>query len=257
MKDKIFNKFISRLGLYNGLIYQNKKHLADIILTYKKTSKQISPDLSIPMFGSKLVYRNVLTRKHEIAYSHFVDNKNIEESIAELNLLFCNMCISQCYEAFETYLKDIVALKLLDTPSLVTSLDKEIITTNFKACRDSIDKAKWKTRKNNKHLFSLLYKLNPEIRNIESDNVISFNFSEWYVVFSDIRHSIVHANSYINIQPTKEYSKFQKDILNKLFLTSKGSELHNISSVDDYQYLIEIVAQHGQLINDSLQKGSR
>ena len=100
--------------------------------------------------------------------------------------------------------------------------------------------------------FSLLYKLNPEIRNIESDNIISFNFSEWYVVFSDIRHSIVHANSYINIASTKEYSKFQKKILNKLFLTSKSSELHNISSVNDYTYLIKIVAQHGQLIKDSL-----
>ncbi len=252
MKEKIFNKFISRLGLYNGLIYQNKKHLADIILTYKKTSKQISPDLFLPMFGSKLVYRNVLTRKHEIAYSHFVDNRNIEESIAELNLLFCNMCISQCYEAFETYLKDFVALILLDTPSLAISLDKGIITTNFKNCRDSLDKAKWKTRKNNKHLFSLLYKLNPKIHNIESDNIIRFNFREWYIVFSDIRHSIIHSDSYIDTASTKGYSKFQKEILNKLFLTSKSTDLHNISCVDDYKYLIEIVAQHGQLIRDSL-----
>ncbi len=252
MKDKIFNKFISRLGLYDGLIYQNKKHLADIISTYKKTSKQISPDLFLPMFGSKLVYRNVLTRKLEIAYSHFVDNRNIEESIAELNLLFCNMCISQCYEAFETYLKDVVALNLLDTPSLAISLDKGIITTNFKNCRDSLDRAKWKTRKYNKHLFSLLYKLNPKIRNIESDNIIRFNFGEWYIVFSDIRHSIIHSNSNIETTSTKGYSKFQKEILNKLFLTSKSTDLHNISCVDDYEYLIKIVAQHGQLIKDSL-----
>ena len=217
MKDKIFNKLISRLGLYNGLIYQNEKHLADIILIYKKTSKQISPDLFVPIFGSKLVYRNVLTRKHEIAYSHFVDNRNIEESIAELNLLFCNLCISQCYEAFETYLKDIIVLNLLDAPSLVTDLNKGILTTNLKACRDSFDKAKWKTRKNNKHLFSLLYMLNPKIKNIESDNIIRFNFKEWYVVFSDMRHSIVHSNSYVNLASTKGYSIFQKEIFNKLF----------------------------------------
>ena len=162
------------------------------------------------------------------------------------------MCISQCYEAFETYLKDIIALKLLDNFSLANSLNKGLKTTDFDSCRKSLDKAKWKTRKNNKHLFSLLYKLNPEIKQNECQNIVRFDFKEWYIVFSDIRHSIVHSNSHINISSTKGYSKFQKELLSKLFLTVDSSNSHNISTVDEYDYIIQIIAQHGQLIKNLL-----
>jgi hypothetical protein len=252
MKNKIFDKFISRLGLYNGLIAQNKSQLENIISTYKKTSRQISPDLSLPMSTTKFVYRNVLTKKHEIAYSHLVDNKTIKETTGELNLLFCNLCISQSYEAFETFLKSIIALKLIENPNIATKLNPDFNLQNYESCRKSLNAPIWEGRKkNNKHLFKTLYELVPDIKLSERENSIDFDFKEWYIVFSEVRNSIVHSNSIIDLAVTKKYTKFQKEIFTKLFFNSTSS-LHNISTIENYSYLLKIVAQHGQLIKDKL-----
>lgn len=251
MTEKLFDKFISRLGLYNGLISQQQGHLDDTLRFYEKNKRNDTGDIALPIIGSRLVYRNPITRKYEFAYDHFVDGNSLKENIGKVNRLFCNLCISQSYEAFETFLKDMAAYSLVNSKNDLV-LDAGISLENFKSCRTSIDSVRWKTRKYNKHLFSLLYKVNPEIKSIEEENKLHFDFREWYRVFSDVRHSIVHSNSEFDGQLAAGYSKFQKDILHKLFLPEHKKYSGPISSDEDYGYVIKIIAQHGQLIKDLL-----
>jgi hypothetical protein len=251
MKDKPFDKLISRLGLYNGLISQHQVHLDDTINSYEKNRRTDTGEIALPIFASRLVYRNPLTRKYEFAYDHFVDGNSLKENILKVSQLFCNLCISQTYEAFETYLKDIVAYSIFNKGS-ISPIDQRISLESFDSCRQSIERIKWKSRKNNKHLFALLYKLNPQIKTFEQENKLRFDFKEWYMVYSDVRHSIVHSNGVFDKGLAKGYSKFQKEILNKLFLGEASKNTNLITSADDADYIIKIVAQHGQLLNDLL-----
>ena len=44
----------------------------------------------MPILGSKLIYRNVLTSKHEIKHSRFIDIENVEEKTQEIKDNYCN-----------------------------------------------------------------------------------------------------------------------------------------------------------------------
>lgn len=103
MQD-IFTKFIDRVGFYKTTIYEVDTHLKEFIKSRKTNlPKNLSKDFVMPILGSKLVYRNVLTTKHEFAFSRFIDIENVDEKTREIKENYCNFCISQSFEAFETY----------------------------------------------------------------------------------------------------------------------------------------------------------
>lgn len=68
--EEHFNKFIDRIGFYKTSIFQIDSHLREFTKFRKDNlPKNLSDDFVMPILGSKLVYRNVLTLKHEIKYS--------------------------------------------------------------------------------------------------------------------------------------------------------------------------------------------
>jgi hypothetical protein len=89
--EDVFTKFIDRIGFHKTTIYQIDTHLKELI-KLRKTNlpKGISEDFVMPILGSKLVYRNILTTKYEFAFSRFVDMANVDEKTQEIKENYSN-----------------------------------------------------------------------------------------------------------------------------------------------------------------------
>lgn len=253
--EDIFKKFIDRVGVYKTTIYQVDTHLNEFIKSRKESlPKNLSKDFVIPILGSKLVYRNVLTTKHEIAFSRIIDIDNVDEKIQEIKENYCNFCVSQSFEAFETFIKDILASYLVFDKTFLNNNTKlqELDTTNFQTCRADMYKLLRKDNKYNKQLFNWLYKIDPELENHEQINFLRFDFVEWNIVLTEVRHSIVHSNSILSKDKTTKWTDFESRLLKELFTGKETEQEIILSSYENYDYIINIIAQHGQLIYDRI-----
>jgi hypothetical protein len=250
--EEAHRKFVDRVGMYNGFLFQTVTHFKDILREQKRYSEQINqPDFVRPIMGNKLLYRNPITVKYEFAYHHSVDEKNLEETLENLKSHYFNFVVAQCFEAFETFLKDIVSV-CLTLNSTGIMVDKPINTSSFETCRKDISSYCRSKNKYNKKLFDLMYQINPKVSESESKNFLRFDFKQWNVVFTEIRHCIVHANSQFKLATATNWTDFQNELLNQLFVAKSENGVGQISTVADYDYIIKIIAQHGQIINDCL-----
>lgn len=247
-------KFIKRIGLYNGFLFQTATHFTDIVRSQKKYSEEINlPEFNRPILGNRLVYRNPITVKYEFAYDHSIDENNLEESLSNLKVHYFNFVIAQCFEAFETYLKDVVAAYLSSNSNISFHLEPCIDRSNYEKCRETLSQYCRFKNKYNKKLFELLYNIEPKISETESNNFLRFEFKEWNIVFTEIRHSIVHSNGQFKLGKFNNWTQFQKDILYQLFITKSENNIGLVSTVSEYDYVIRILAQHGQIIYDFLE----
>ncbi len=251
--DEASALFISRIGTYNGFLFQTSSIFDTIIKNEIEISTKIDkPDFVRPILGNKLVYRNPITTKYVFAHSYFVNDKNIDETLANLKIHFFNFVVAQCYEAFETFLKDIISAYLLTLDKNSSLIPNSIKTDNYEICRETISSYCFSKNKYNKRLFQILYSLNLKIEETEINNFLRFDFKEWFIVFTEIRHSIVHSNSKFKMNKTEQWSDFQKELLTQLFLNKIDNDFGYISSVKEFDYILRIIGQHGQIINDCL-----
>lgn len=249
-----FEKFTTRLGIYNGLIFQTKVHFIKTLRKEKEISENTQYDKPRPLLGSNFVYKNPLTGINEFKHRHFVTIDNLEENIGYIQQHYFNFLIAQSFEAFESMLKDLITAYLISHPEkLIHIKDKEEINLeNFDKCRETIRIISSRNNQNNKRIFKIIYELNQKIKHNEKQNLLRFNFNEWNVVLTKIRHSIVHSNSFLKKSDTLNWSPFQLEILSKWFSNDIHSENIKINTVNEYQIIIQHIAKHGQIIFDGL-----
>ncbi|HSC54270.1 MAG TPA: hypothetical protein VLC98_11630 [Phnomibacter sp.] len=250
-----FTKFIDRIGFYKTTIYQVDTHLKEFIKSRKANlPKSLSKDFVMPILGAKLVYRNVLTTKHEFAFTRLVDVENVEEKTQEIIESYCNFCVSQSFEAFESFLKDILVSYLISDKTFIDENARlqDLDTSRFETCRADIYKLLRNNNRYNKQLFNWLYKIDADLKKHEQTNFLRFDFIEWNVVLTEVRHSIVHSNSILSKDKIRNWTDFQMRLLKRLFTGSETEQEITLSAYENYDYIIKIVAQHGQLIFDRI-----
>ena len=254
MIKETLEKLTTRLGIYNGLLFQTEVHFIRTLRKETEISQNRVSKEPRPILGSNFVYKNPLTGINEFKHHHFVTIDNLEENIDLIKLNYFNFIIAQSFETFETFLKDIIAAYLYTNPSQLCLLKEtqDIPIDSFEKCRDKINSLSKDKNQYNKRLFNIIYKLNPDIKIKEKQNSLSFDFNEWNIVLTTVRHKIIHSNSILSISNTKEWSDFQKEVLNKWFIHKVEKGKLYISTVNEYQIIIKHIAQHAQLIYDKL-----
>ncbi len=151
-------------------------------------------------------------------------------------------------------MKDILATYIVSDKAFIAKNVKlqELDTSNFQTCRADIYKLLRKDNKYNKQLFNWLYKIDTELKKYEQTNFLRFDFIEWNTVLTEVRHSIVHSNSIFSKNKTLKWTDFQNRLLKELFAGSETEQEVKVSTYEDYDYIITIIAQHGQLIYDRI-----
>lgn len=111
--------------------------------------------------------------------------------------------ISQGYEAFETFIKDVTTLFLYK--------DSQYADIEFwgKLIRQS--------RKKNVEILKLLGEVAPELKKFEQKNNRNIDLTKWYKVVSEVRHASVHSNMLIKHKAMSSWSGSDKKLLAGLF----------------------------------------
>lgn len=254
-RHRIFKDLSNRLGLYSGIMLQLKSHFQDTIRIRKNAKR---PPNSFYM-GSHLVFRNYVMGQHEFIHTYTVNSRNLIKTVANVQMQFSNFCVAQSFEAFETFLKDLVALKATKDRVLAKSIEPQLDLKSFNSCRESLNQICRKNNKNNKQLFKLINafssKRHPKIQDIVDQ------LAEWYIVFSEVRHAVVHSNAKIDEAKMENWTTYQKGIFKEFFQNRKKDTKFSIDSSPNYNTIIKTVAMHAQLLYDGLEikpmKGSR
>lgn len=130
-----FEKLIKQLIEYNGMCY----HLSSIFSTYNLSREKLKKD-GLKVFddfilGSTLYYRDPITRKLIGGEQYNVGLKNLKDALQDINPKISNYYSSQSYECFETYLRSITAILIVENQSDAILIDERLGFNNVKSCR--------------------------------------------------------------------------------------------------------------------------
>ncbi len=240
LNQPIYDLFY-HLNTLNGLLFNLDNQLNIFEKLYRDIISKSSLDVSKIFSGASLAIRD-LTEWPEHGWAIYYPSGKFSskgekyfELIKVLLARASAWTVSQAYEAYEKFLKDISAILLLENQQLAASekiekFESEKKTHNLK----KTDIIFWRTYldyhyKNNKEKLKFLRKICPDISKGETQNNRVVNLIEWFAVVEELRHSATHSNFIIKTDRMINWSKARQEILTNHFSgnnTDQGYELN-------------------------------
>jgi hypothetical protein len=132
--------------------------------------------------------------------------------------------ISQAYEVFETYLKDISAIYIFLHPLYQEKIRFHVNKFNLTRSRKIPveDFVYWRNYiqyryKNNVEILKFLRIINPDIEKAEKYNNRHIDFTQWFDVVSVVRHAITHSSSKIKKDIFGKLTSYKLQLLSNMF----------------------------------------
>jgi len=211
--DEHLEKLLAHLNFLNGLLHVLDNHLENFHNLYNQYIEQHKLDENAFRTGYTLAIRD-LTEWPANGWAVYYPSGNfILEGKEYINIKETfihresSWTISQAYETFETFLKDITACYLLihkiDNDLINVKIEifnkylkkqyKKISPDNFQYWRDFLQR----NYNNSIKIFKLLRAISPNIKNAEKHNNRAIDLTKWFDVTSEVRHAVTHSNSII------------------------------------------------------------
>jgi hypothetical protein len=236
-------KYFNRIANLQGTLLHIEKALTDYSKIFrqrydksKDTYKDKVPDFAL---GLRLIISD-LTGETDNGWDfyfptdgkHIVTATNYDSEIDNLIKRETGFSLAQGFEAFSTFLKDILASYFMIKPY-------EGIRFNIIDERVDIKEIDWgdairdfKSGKNNKNLFKLIRKINSDFEYSERNNNKQIDFKDWYTVYSLFRHKMVHESGKL-LKTDKDFRNFNSEQMRYLesyfpFLESEDKLIFNI-----------------------------
>jgi len=211
--DEYLDKLLDHLNMLNGFLSTLNEQLTNFRNLCNQYIEEGKLEKSKLVSGSSLVIRDLTewpANGWAICYPSGKFVTQGEEYINMIETLISresSWTISQAYEAFETFLKDITASYLLlhqvhkDVISQNLSnfnkyLEKQkkgLSSTTFQYWRDFIDRC----YKANTKILELLRTIAPDIQKVEKKNNRAIDLTQWFEVATEVRHAVTHSSSLI------------------------------------------------------------
>jgi hypothetical protein len=227
--EKPLEELFSQLNILNGLLF----HLKGQLNTFKKSFNEMvqasGRELSSIFTGSSLAIRDLTefpAHGWAVYYptgkfkSRGEENIRIADELLERESAWT---ISQGYEAFETFLKDM-------TSHYLHRNNQEADSKKLKKKGPSLAKQQlapadleyWRTftrlaYRNNMDLIGYLRKLGPEIHDAEKYNNRVIDLFEWYSLAGEVRHAVTHSNMIIKNERMSSWDEGKLKLLNQFF----------------------------------------
>ena len=205
----------------------NSKELLNSGVNLSHGSHLIIGDLTGPdANGWKINYPTGISRVIEV--------ENYQKEIDSLIKRESAYMKAQAYEAFETFLKDITATYLFLNKYLATQISEEyqqLLTleeyknTLRKSLRRKGDSFKGA---NNEGFFNFFKSQSTNYKNFESHNNSGLKIREWYEVYSEVRHAIIHSGNFIKEERLKEWNKNKFVLLRENFPYTKSGASYKL-----------------------------
>lgn len=224
-----FNELCAKLNVLYGLLFHLENQLNNFRKSLMHQLEERGLDLSVIAAGSALVIRD-LTEWPEDNWARYYPTGSFtsrgEKYLQVTDVLLSResaWAVSQAYEAFETFLKDITAVYLYNHSN---SVDEDALKKNAstlkKSCLEPSDIEYWRkfvrlTYRSGAKMLEYLRKLAPEIDSAEQYNNRKMDMSAWFEVVSEVRHATTHADLLIKSTRTNTFSKTADNLLKQYF----------------------------------------
>jgi hypothetical protein len=217
------------LNTLNGLLYTLDNQLSNLEKLYRESISKTPFDISIIFSGASLAIRD-LTEWPEDGWARYYPSGGFsskgEEYFKLIKVLLAResaWTVTQAYEAFERFLKDISATFLCENQDLAEIKNVEKFESDKKSKNlIKTDTVYWRTYvdyhyRTNSDKLKFLRKLCPDISKGETQNNRVIDLTEWLGVVKELRHCSTHSNFIIKTGRMKNWSKTKQEILKKYF----------------------------------------
>lgn len=243
------DRFLERISLYESLNYQTRSHLVE---RKKEIEKHLNnfQNSRAPFIGTSLVLGDLTGHSdngwkinYHSGFQNSVERNEMLESIDKLISRNGMNYLANSYEVLESFLFDITGQFFNSYPDYNHHLKNKNGPPDKKEFL-----RKYYRSKNNKELFKLIRKLNPEFEKSERFNNSGIDLQDWYFVISNVRHSIVHSLFKINLKMIS-LNPDQIEILNKKFTHIENRDCIELRmSFEESKKQINFIAEFGFLI---------
>jgi hypothetical protein len=248
----------SRISILHGTLYHLEYALTNYSNFLKKKFEESKEELPDFLLGTKMVIcdltgptDNGWNYYYPISPNHTVTFSNNDYETKKIINRESSFVFAQGYEAFSVFIKNILVEYFKLNPK--EAIDFKIISSDI-----DIEDINWfitirelRTGNNNKELFKILHKINPDLSDSEIINNKDLNLKDWYQVISFVRHKITHSNNQV-LKTDKDFrnlSKNQKDYFKMFFIVEENNEKliinlnreicrNNLYLIAEYAFLI-------------------
>ncbi|MBT4309824.1 MAG: hypothetical protein HOD49_05360 [Anaerolineae bacterium] len=197
----------------------------------KKSFEENNLDPSLMAAGIALTIRDLSQSVNSFG-GHYPVGASVSHNLDEYQHMLeivlnrnCGWAVAQGYEAFETFLKDIIAIYVQNniatiSPEILKTLtpskkkNQELLSLGYSQIdyeywRAGVASARWN---NNDILIQIKNKLSPRLKNVELNNQPSIDLVEWFDIVSEVRHAVTHSNGII--KPERQKPSWNQKTLN-------------------------------------------
>jgi hypothetical protein len=245
------------LNTLNGLLLTLDNQLNNFEKLYRQSISKTSFDISIIFSGASLVLRDLTEWLNDGWARHYpsggfsAKGEGYFETIRVLLARESAWTVSQAYEAYEKFLKDIAATLLAENQQLAQAKkvekfesdkkSKNLTKTEIAFWRAYID---YNYNTNNDKL-KFLRKISPDISKGETQNNRAIALIDWFAVVEELRHSATHSNFILKTGRMKNWSKARREILKKYFSGKKIEQGYQIDiTKEDATFCLELFSEY-------------
>jgi hypothetical protein len=214
---------LQRLNVLNGYVLLLDNQLKNFQNLFENSYKNNNVDISNIFAGFTLDIRDLTISTDQKYHSYLAAGIFVKEgeeylkAADEIISYWSAWTVAQCYESFETFLRDINAYYYFgDVPHQpIGKLEHiPVETGNLDAWKALFRNRSWNT-------FTLLEQLRataPLLADYEKTNVCRINLADWHDILAPVRHAITHANFLLHRRSREKGSKnLLDDLLPKYF----------------------------------------
>jgi hypothetical protein len=156
--------------------------------------------------------------------------------------------VSQAFEAFETFLKDLCAHLLVSHPECVHIIGARIPDRgqfDLLRMKDAVRRLRWSTLDFTK----AFGRISPLLVQSEVNNNRDISIPDWHSAFAEVRHAATHANFIIRSARMSRLGPGAKSMLPKMFAGAESDEGYVLSvTVDQAKSALERTGEYAFLI---------
>lgn len=222
-------ELFERINALNGLLSVLNNQLNNYQETLNHAISEENRDLAPMGVGTSIVVRDLTERPEHGAAVYYPSGKFVARGEQYLNLIEVLVSresawsISQGYEAFETYLKDTIAVYLFENQAAsdVKRLEKFKRDPKSHLLKEN-DLEFWKAFsryafQENRILLDYVRQIAPLVQEAEERNNRALDLVKWYEVVTKVREAATHSNFIIKAERIQSWTKQHKEILETNF----------------------------------------
>jgi hypothetical protein len=183
--------------------------------------------------------------------SYTLSTDNLTDEVNRLLSYVACLTVTQVFEVFESFLKNILAEIISRNLTLIDTLKLECDGNDFDQIRGCLYKIQGKS---NKGFIKALRKISPFFKTYEENNIWKRNMSHWFELIARVRDLVVHSRLNINSDFQGYINESHRAKLFKLHFTITGEEPNRKIDLTPYQAhaIVDYIFEYAHLIYKGL-----